>query len=403
MNQNEQTATTNWVAVITLYLCGCTLALHIGKLPVALPLLATEFKLSLAQTGNLVAIYSALIAVCGLPIGIVVARLGYVAFAIVGVSLGMVGSFIGLFSSSITFLMLTRLLEGLGWIMAVVALPVIMSSLSAAKDRPVVLGLWSSFMSVGTGLMLLLAPTLHAVGGWRLPWAVAGGLSLIGAMVAVFVCVQQRDNLHNNAKPQSVLLVKQDLYQRASIAAVVCFMCYSFQYVALTAYFPTMLVEDSGMPLSNASYWVALIVFFNGMGNFSAGWLIKFGLKRSHILIGASVLAGFFAMLAFAIQSAVGSIIFALLMTCVSGVIPGTLFSTAGLIASSAAATGVIIGFMLSGAGLGQILGPLALTRVVESTGQWYSGGLLCLAVGVVGAYFARGIKPSSNKLADEH
>ena len=385
--------TTNWPAVITLYLCGCTLALHIGKLPVALPLLSDEFNLSLAQSGNLVAIYAVLIALCGLPIGMVVARVGYFAFSIVGISLGMVGSFVAVFSSSVSILLLMRLLEGLGWIMAVVALPVIMSSLSSAKDRPVVLGLWGSFMSVGTGSMLLLAPMLQEIGGWRLAWAMSGVLSLLGTIAAIFVFNQQRANLVDKARAPAVSVIKQDLYQRETIAAVLCFMCYSFQYVAFTAFLPTLLIRESGMPLSSASYWVALIIFANGIGNVSAGWLINFDLKRSHVLIGASLLSGFFAMLAFAIQDAAGSIVFALLTTSISGVIPGTLFSTAGLLASSAAATGVVIGFMLSGAGIGQTAGPLVLTRVVESTGQWYAGGLLCLLVAVAGAYFARGLK----------
>lgn len=395
MVQHDHQSSTNWPAVITLYLCGCTLALHIGKLPVALPLLSAEFNMSLAQSGNLVAIYAVLIALFGLPIGIVVARLGYVTFAITGICLGMLGSFIGLLASSVAVLMLTRLLEGLGWIMAVVALPVLMSHLSTTKDTPVVLGLWGSFMSVGTGTMLLLAPTLQEIGGWRLPWIVSGVLSLIGVIAATIVCVRHQQALgtKTNQQIQTRAVTEHDLKQRNSIAAVLCFMCYSFQYVALTAYFPTMLVSESGVALSLASYWVALIVFANGIGNFSAGWLINFGFKRAHILVYASLLAGFFAMLTFAIKDPTWSIIFALLMTSISGVIPGTLFSTAGVIASSAAGTGVVIGFMLSGAGVGQAMGPVLVTRVVEFSGHWYSGGLICLAVGLAGAYFARWLK----------
>jgi len=402
---------TRWRAIWVLYLSGCTLALHIGKLPVALPALVQQFNMSLVQAGNLVSIYSVLIAAGGLLCGLFVARVGFVLFAAVGVSLCLLGSLAGAFSGTVFMLMLTRAVEGLGWIMGVVAIPVIMSTLCTEKDRPLVMGLWGAFMAVGAGTMLLLGPYLQSLGGWRLSWIVAACLSGAGAIATVLVCHFHRHALaplvrvhagrrnpgstltQNNivqSRGISLQAAVGDLFTRRSMAVFLCFLFYSFQYVCVTSFLPTLLVADSDMPLGVASRWTAFIVIPNAIGNIGAGWLLNRGIKRSTILSSAAVLMGGCALFVLSIPDTTVRILAALVMTGIGGIIPGTLFSTASLVASSAAGVGVIIGFMLSGAGIGQLLGPVLLTRVVEWSGHWYAGGVLCFVAGVVGAYFAR-------------
>jgi len=174
------------------------------------------------------------------------------------------------------------------------------------------------------------------------------------------------------------------------VAVFVCFLCYSFQYVCVTSFLPTLLVEDSGMSLPVASLWTALILVPNAIGNISAGWLINSGFKRSTILVSAALLLGVCSLITLAVPNTTVRIVAALAMTGIGGIIPGTLFSTAALLASSVAAIGVIIGFMLTGTGLGQLFGPVFLTHIVEWSGHWYAGGLLCLVVAFIGAFFGR-------------
>lgn len=417
VNSAPEIQPTRWRAIWVLYLAGCTLALHIGKLPAALPLLVEEFDLSLGQAGNLVSIYALLIACGGLVCGMFVARIGYVLFAAIGVGLCLLGSLAGAFSTNTAMLMFTRTVEGLGWVMGVVALPVIMTALCADKDRPVVLGLWGAFVSVGAGTMLLLAPQLQSIEGWRLSWVVAAVLSGIGAAAVSITCHIYRDRLvslkstrvgvgkRKSVHVQSVTVrsasafgrrfkaTTAGLRTRGGVSVFVCFLCYSLQYVCVTSFLPTLLVQDSGMRLATASLWTAIILIPNGIGNIFAGWLINRGYKRSAILASAALLLGLCALVVLAVSDTSTRIVAALLMTGIGGIIPGTLFSTATLLASSAAGAGVIIGFMLTGAGIGQLVGPILLTRVVDLHGHWYAGGLLCLLAGLIGAYFARWLK----------
>jgi len=175
-----QLAHTRWGAIAALFLAGCTLALHVGKFPAALPLLVNEFSLSLSQSGNLVSIYALLIASCALLLGIAVPRLGYLNFAMVGLGLCVAGSLVGLLTNHATILMWSRACEGFGWIFGVVAFPTLFSSLCLVKHRALVLGIWGSFMPVGGGLMMLITPSLQNIHSWRLVWAVSMLLTIFG-------------------------------------------------------------------------------------------------------------------------------------------------------------------------------------------------------------------------------
>lgn len=392
MNTAEHSITTNWAAIWALFLAGCTLAIHAGKFPVALPLLVNEFNLTLVQTGNLVSIYALLIALCAVTAGFLVKRFGNVALAVVGISLCMIGSFAGIFASSVMELMLSRIVEGLGWLMGVIAMPAILSVLASPKDRPVVMGLWGAFMPIGISGMLFLAPTFQSWGGWRLSWTIASALSLVGVITVIVVCRNLAESLQPLRNVSSVTNLN-DLRKRESIAAMLCFLCYSYQFMLMTAFLPTLLVQDSGMQLAYASFWLAVVVLVNAMGNVASGWLINAGVKRYHILSFASLFMGVFACIALSVPITSIRITAAILMMATGGLIPGTLFSTAALLASSVAGVGIIIGFMLTGAGIGQLVGPIVLTRIVELTGHWYAGGLASLFVGAVGIFFAHWLR----------
>lgn len=382
-------AQTRWGPILALFLCGCTLALHVGKFPASLPLLVDEFNLSLSQSGNLVSVYALLISLGALALGVVVAQYGYVLFAITGVALCVVGSLAGLLVDSPTGLLMSRALEGFGWIFGAVSFPTLLNALCVDKDRSVVLGIWGAFMPVGGGSMMLITPGLQSIEGWRLVWVIATALTALGLITLVIVCRRNKDAL--GATPRQIGKVRfDDITKPESRAALIGFFTYSFLFVALTAFLPILLVDDSGMELSAAVYFSALVMMFNAIGNIGSGWVIRFGFSRSAIVKFALLAMGCLALLAFSVSDPVIRIAAALLFTATGGLIPGTLFSTAPLLGSGAAGICVIMGFMLTGTGLGMFSGPLVLTRIVEWSGHWYIGGVACLLIALAGIFFSR-------------
>ncbi len=368
------------------------MALHVSKLPLVLPFVVDEFGLTLSQSGILVAVFSLLTMFTGCVLGLFVGRFGYVRFAFISVGLGALGSIGGSFTDSVAMLLVYRTIEGLGWTMGVVAFPTILASLSATKDRSVVMGMWGAFMPIGGGFILLVGPSLQAMGGWRLVWHFTSVLAVLGMFVVVWFSYKNRDLLNalNKPGPRAVL---SDLLKPASIAILICFMCYSFQFHVVNSFLPTLLMEQSGLSMAKAGYFAALVLLCNSIGNLSSGWLIKHGFKQSSILTFAAATMGLFGFISISMEPAVIRIVAAMIMTGAGGLIPGTLFTTAPAISSSTASIGMLIGFMMQGSGAGQMFGPIALTKVVELTNSWFYGALLCIVAGIIGIVAARPLR----------
>jgi len=233
----------------------------------------------------------------------------------------------------------------------------------------VVLGIWGAFMPIGGGFMMLITPVLHSIHSWRLVWAVSMLLTIVGFIALVGVVNKNKDALLA-VKPNAAWVNFQDFRKPESHAALVCFGVYSFLFLGCTSFLPLQLVEESGLTFSTAVYWTTLVMIVNAIGNIGSGWLINSGIPEPAIRIAS-----------------------ALLLTAISGLVPGTLFSSAPLIASSTAGVGVIVGFMLTGTGIGQVAGPIVISRVVEWSGSWYGGGIVCLVVALLGAVYGRKLR----------
>ncbi|MEE9319746.1 MAG: MFS transporter [Granulosicoccus sp.] len=392
---------TRWFSVLALYLAGCSLALHAGKVPSALPLLRAELGLSLTQAGSIVSTYALIIAFVGLLMGLAVGVLGYVRFALAGIVLAGIGSLVGAYSDSYALLLVSRAIEGCGWILGVVSLPSMLTRLSSAHDRSLVMGIWGSFVPVGAGLMLFVAPELQMHGGWRLSWQVAGYVSLFAALLVWYISNRQAHCLSSLRRSRQ-LPPLADLGKPAAWLLAICFCCYSFQFLAVTSFLPTLLLDRQAtnattfapLELSNAARWTALIIVVNAIGNIAAGWALRHGAAIHQLLSGASLTMAAMAAMIYSGWLPIPMVILAgIVFSMVGGIIPGTLFATVPLIASVPAVAGVLVGAMTQASGVGQWLGPLALPAVVERSGTWMAGGFLMVAVGLSGAWFGRRLR----------
>lgn len=385
---------TYWLSIGLLFFAGCSTALHMGKVPSALPLLRAQWELSLTQSGLILSIYSVLIGAGGLMLGILVRRVGYVKFAIVGVATVGIGSLFGAQAEALSWLLLGRAIEGLGWIVAVIALPSLLAALSRPVDRPLVMGIWGAFVPIGAGSMLLLAPSLQQLGGWRLSWWVAAGLSLAAAVLVIFVVRRHTDRLAplgRDANPAQF----SDLRKAVVWLLSGCFFMYSFQFIAVTSYLPTLFVETTNLSLASASTITALVIMANAVGNVVAGILMRRGLAHVPLLVVGALGMGLFALVIF--TSAVSPtvrLLCAFGFSALGGLIPGVLFTTLPRAASSVSAVGLLIGLMMQLSGAGQLVGGILIPGAAETFGSWQAAGVVAFCAGVSGAlmaWFTRG------------
>jgi MFS family permease len=366
---------TAWAAISLLYLAGCTTGLHIGKIPVAIPLLQDIWQLSLTQSGLIISLHSILIATCGLLLAVAVRRLGYAPFAIFGVGIVGVGSFIGSFADSMPLLLIGRSIEGLGWIISVIVLPALISALSTPKDRPLVMAAWASFMPVGAGTMLLSAPTFQAYGGWQLSWLVGSAVSILAA-ISVFVVVgNHRDGL-SHLGATSGNFDFSDLRKRIVWLLSGCFLLYSLSYIPLISFLPLLLVETSTLTLGWASSIAAVVMLSNSVGSVSAGIYLRKGYDPVKVMVAGALVSGLCALFVFApISSTPVRILCAFGFSMISGILPGVLFSTMPRAASTPSSIGLLLGLMMQFAGIGMLIGGVIIPGATDYFNAWGAAG----------------------------
>ncbi|MBX2881108.1 MAG: MFS transporter [Granulosicoccus sp.] len=350
------------------FVAGCTSAIHVGKIPTALPELTEHLGLSLVGASLIVSLFSMLSAGLGLLAG-VYAVAACRGAALTGFLCAGIASLVGIISESLTVLLLTRAVEGLGWILVAVTMPVLLAAVSNQRDKPLVMGIWGAFMPLGITVTLLLSPMILESGGWRLLWQFSGLASLIAGLLVAWA--SRRVVLPEPIRLQTADIVAT-IWRPAPLLMFACFLTYSAQFMAVTSFLPTLLLERYPVTLAMTAQWAALVVAANIIGNVAAGWLLRRGFTAASLLIASMFLMGVSAAAIFSgLFSLVMTVCAATVFTAAGGLIPGTLFASAQKVVSAPVLAGVVIGLILQAAGLGQLIGPPLMTTIVEWADDW--------------------------------
>ncbi len=382
---------TRWGRVATAFLAGCIAAAQVGKAAAALSLVIDSFQLSLLEGSLVVSLFSVMAATTGVAFGLLADRFGHLRPAVCGLLLCAVAGLAGARSDGAAELLAWRAAEGLGFILAIVSLPPLISRSASDHDRPLAMGLWGAFMPAGIGAAMLVAPPILAVAGWRGLWDAVAAAVLLMALLLMAVFRGGVTTVPATAGRLGARLAA--VASRGPLLLFGCFACYSALYVPLTSFFTTLAVSATGAELATASALGALVASANIVGNLAAGWLVRRGSDPGRLLRLAFIAMGGFGCVVFLeasplwLKAAAG----ALFSGC-GGLIPGTLFILAPRFAADPAKIAALSGVLLQGAGVGQALGPLLVGIAVDLSGSWSWASLNILVTAVVGVLLSIGI-----------
>ncbi len=249
--QSEQfvTTRTEWRLVCLLIAAGYVAAFQVGKAAIALPLYRQDLGLSLTAASWVVGAYATLGATAGLMAGAGVSLMGARRSAIGGLLVIALGSGLGALARDGTALLLTRVVEGCGFIAVVIAAATLVRSATAPRHRDVVLTCWSTYMPGGSAVMMLVGPALAAF-GWPALWAVNAALAALTA-VALWALLPRGLAEDSERRNGAVADVASVMRAPGAVLLATAFGIYTFQYFALTGLLPTL----PGLNGASASQW----------------------------------------------------------------------------------------------------------------------------------------------------
>lgn len=381
---------------------GIVAAAHIGIVPTAIPSYRAELGLDLVTAGWVVSMFSATTVVSGVVVGVIADRIGYRRLLLGGLVALIVGALAGALARNGGELLLSRLVEGIGFITTLVSAPSIIAEAAVAGDRRFALGIWGAYMPTGLALGMVVAPVILSFWNWRALWVFAAVLSALWLAV-VALGLRPRGHAAPADNPGSWTEdVWRTLAQPGIWLLSIFFMFYAAQWMALMVWLPTFLVEERQLSVTTAALMTVAVVAVNSPGNILGAWLLDRNVPRWVLLGGSSVL-----VLICAVGIFLGGVLpdglrygLCLLFSFLTGVCPAAILSGAAVFRPSPRQTGATNGFLIQGSNLGQFLGPPIMAALVSFGGNWMAGLWIFLVTGVVGTSLALLLRRAERRMA---
>ncbi|MEW6174130.1 MAG: MFS transporter [Pseudomonadota bacterium] len=376
-----------WLVVAT----GVVAALYLGKAAIATPMLQADLQLSLGAIGWLTGLFAVLGLFGGAPAGALVTAVGDRRMLLLGLGVMAFAGAVGAIASSFPVLLGSRLLEGLGFLLIIVAGPAILQRLTTGSHQDVAFSLWSCFMPCGMALAMLIGPLFAT---WQSFWWSSAGLA--AASVAMVVLYVPGSNPADRRTATGMLgSIRQLLASRGTALLAVSFALYSLMFFALFSFLPVLMMERMGVSHHNAGLLAALASAINISGNLAAGYLMARGISRSSLLVIAGSVMGISGLGIFlGLLPAWPTFFLCIVFSAVGGLIPATLLASAPLFAPRPTLVPIAVGLIMQGSNLGQLLGPVAVGSATAAFG-WGAAGMVVVVSAMLAVAVAQLLRPA--------
>ncbi|HET9642882.1 MAG TPA: MFS transporter [Burkholderiaceae bacterium] len=383
-------------AALLVILAGVCAALHIGKLPPAVGALREALGISLVDAGFLLSMVQFAGMSTGLAMGAWVDRFGMRRSMIAGLALLGIASIAGGLVRTPAALLLLRAAEGFGFLMVVLPAPALVRALVKPGHVNQMMGVWGTYMPLGTAIALLAGGTWIEYWTWRSWWWSLGALTAAMALtIALYVPQPSQEQVRARSGLDG--RIRLTLSRPGPWLLALIFASYSSQWLAVIGFLPT-IYEQAGVEAATRGGLTALAAGVNIVGNIVAGRLLQQGLRPVNLLrVGFTAMA-LSALIAFAgrydtTESALVRYLAVLSFSLLGGLVPATLFSLAVRLAPGEGTISTTVGWMQQWSALGQFAGPPVVAWVASRVGGWHWTGAATGFASVIGLILSQRLK----------
>lgn len=381
-----------------LLIAGIVAAIHVGKLPPALPTLSQTMSLSLVQSGFLLSLVQMAGMCLGLIIGMITENFGLRRSILMGLTVLGLSSILGSLAESANQLFFLRALEGLGFLFVTVPVPSLIRRLVSKENQTIKIGLWGAYMGVGSAIALIIGSWAITALGWRSWWVILGLTNFVIVSVIYFTIPNDKhiptvETLASKYIEDTHWLKRILVIIRtpgATLAAL-AFAMYSGQWLAVVGFLPSIYM-DSGLSMTMGSFLTAIVALANAVGATMAGRLLNWKISPRKILYLGFIVMGIGSLITFA-----GSNLFPpsiryisiILFSGVGGLIPSTLFAMAVHFAPDMKSSSASVGWVMQWSAIGQFSGPPLLGFLASQMGSWNYSWWITSTASIVGLFLS--------------
>ncbi|MFL2782945.1 MAG: CynX/NimT family MFS transporter [Rhodospirillales bacterium] len=365
-----------WGLIFLSLLIGVSAASYVGKMPPAITEIRYELSLSLVSAGWVVSIFSGIGALTGILAGVFGDSLGRLRTVLYSLLLMSVGSFLGAFSNSEITILVSRVIEGFGFIGIMAVVPSIIVNFANDKYRSLAVSLWSSVTPIGMTVAILSAPYTIDLISWRGLWISTAALSCV-LIICILLFFPKSEREKNKRIESYWTNIKKTTVVQGPWLLAICFMTYTFQWMTVMVWLPTFLMEEKNYNLLAASGLAAAGVAINIFGNLFGAWLIHRGVRKWIMISFGTIIMGTTSLFIFSDDLSDNFRFYLIMCFSFFGAFqPASLIASVPIHSPSKILLSTTNGFVYQGSQLGQLLGPPVIAVVVTFFSSWELVGI---------------------------
>jgi MFS family permease len=373
-----------WVILAVVYFASVAAPFNQFKVPPIMPELIAGFNIDLTQAGLLMSIIAVIGLVLALPAGILLQRYGPKLTGLIALACLAGGSAFGALSGSFGMLLVGRVIEGFGVGLISVVAPAVIAMWFPPERQGGPMGIWATWVPVGTVVMYLAAPALIISSGWQSVWWL--GAAFAAFMFVVYAVLIRRPpnaDVTGSETPSLGPELRKALANRNIWLLALMFACFNMVFVSQGSYYPTFLNTVREFSLGQAALIASLGTIVVLASAPLAGWLSdKIGSRRLFFSLPFLIFAVLF-LFPYTVTG-VWIPILMVLQGIFAGTVPTATFATAPEVMKRPQWAGFGLSAILIGQNIGQLLGPLLFGEAVKNLG-WAGAGYLLIPICLVG------------------
>ncbi len=388
-SQNSGTvaqARTSWLTVLFAISAGILAAFQVGKVHIALPSIRHSYSLDLISASWILSALNVVGLFVATPVGTLCERIGNKHSLVAGLAMIAAASAAGGCSPSLAWLLISRLVEGIGFVIVIVAGPSLIVEVTNVADIRFALAGWSAYMPGGIALITALAPSVLLHHTWRAVWWLNAILLIIFAILVGLFSRGRLKPAHVDETAGIWAEFKCVLTSRGPFLLAIIFGMYTLQQLSIMGFMPTLLRERFQISEQLTGILVAVAMASNVVGNLAAGVLLQRGIPRFRIILTTSLFMACITVAMFSIPiSFVAFYICAIGFSCIGGLIPSAVMGATPFYAPAPSLIGATNGLLVQGSNLGIVLGPPIVSAIATRVGwNWVpaaTGGAAVVAM----------------------
>ena len=376
-----------WVSATALIVVGVLTAIQYGKVAPCLPDMMERLGISVSDGGLLMSAFALSALVMAIVGGVLIDKFGVRSIGIAGLAVSLAGNIVGLFEVPVAVLMLTRVLEGIGYGVISVCGPVVISAWYSPEKRGIASGFWGSYVGAGVLVAMVSANPLLASGTWMNMWTFA--LITLGIAFLLFLLFvrmppqDERQDADVREENSEASLLKGFL---APGAVLLGLMFLLLDFGLDNNFSVTYLNEYLGFEYGSANLISTIGCITMILGSLVGAVVLAKSKNRGLVLLVTIVLSTACFFLQFRLEGDfMVMLVYQSIAAAIYGALPAMFYALVPEVATSRKTVGAAVAVVILGQNVGTLIGPTIVGMVVDAsswaTSATVMGVVSCISI----------------------